>query len=506
MEPGALEHGTTLDDPVDADQKPNLRGSNHQISEYLKDQGAYDIFNYLLKELLTRQPEDPLEHMLKCLQTEYPLGPLKVIVSAPPCVGRTTQARSLAEHFGLEYIGAGELLREAGVKTDGLGYADEAMTAELVMQRVNQASAEMRGFVLDGFPRTRFQTSFLKDRSVVPSHVLVLTASAEQIRRRREWLLASSHDSDGTPVSEEALDLKLRLHSCHSSSALEVYEDKISLVPVPEDPDDEETLFRQLESRVRTLPRSRGPHPPPRVVILGPRGIGSKEHASRLAARLGAVFVDGAEYPLDSVTGLPSPRSQHPANKRRPPGVKKATTLPILDDSSRPASPIRNFSGVEMPHEERRDPLGALGSRLRDPDCSKQGWVICGFPTTEEHAVALSDDAFLAPTRVLALNASTATCVRRLRNILTDAVTGKVWTTLPKNETIRKRLLRRAEDHPNAVREAHMSHARAIDGILEALNTGGQCTQIAADGAPEAVHNTIVEFVERPLPLPPRAA
>lgn len=33
------------------------------------------------KELMLKQPEDPLEHMLQCLRTEHPTGPLKVTAS-----------------------------------------------------------------------------------------------------------------------------------------------------------------------------------------------------------------------------------------------------------------------------------------------------------------------------------------------------------------------------------------------------------------------------------------
>lgn len=531
------ERGTTLDDPVDVNQKPNLQGSNHQITEYLKDQGAYDIFTFLLKDLLTQQPEDPLKHMLKCLQTEYPFGPLKVLIASPPCVGRSRQARRLAEHFGLEYISAGELLREAGIETEGVGYADETQSAELVMQRVQQATENMQGFVLDGFPRTRYQTSFLKDSSVVPTHVLVLTASAEQIRLRQQLIAQGRLELPGeVAISEEAMELKLRLHSCHSSSALEVYEDKISLIPVQQGESGEEAMWAQMESRVRILPRSNGPAPPPRVLLLGPRGIGIKEHASRLAARLGAVFVDGADFPLDSATGLPTPRQ--PASARTPksrrgsepsPRVSQPSPgtdgLPLLDAQSpgstakapQPGTPLRKSSQKKGSVMQRartslqleavvdpRERLGAIGKRLRDPDCAKQGYVVAGFPTTEGLARSLSDDNRLSPTRVVVLKAAADTCVRRLRNILTDVVTQKVWTSLPRNETIRKRLIRKPEDHPNIVREEHFAHSRDVGAILDILNSSNQCTTIEADGPPEAVHSAIVEFVERPLPLPPR--
>lgn len=478
--------GTTLADPVGVDHRPNLVQSSHDISEYLKDQGAYDLFNYLLKELLTQQPDDPVQHMLDCLQTEYPLGPIKVFMSSSPCLGRSRLAMRVAEHFGLEYISAGGLLQEAGMDTSHAGYSDEVAVAELVMERVDAANRAMQGFVLDGFPRTRFQTSFLKEHSIVPTHVLVLKASTEYIRRRQQLIADGQLPCDPNgPVTPDELEHKLRLYSCHASSALEAYQDKISVINVEINEEDE--IWPEIELRVRTLPRSRGPKPPPRVVVLGPRGIGVREHTSRLAARLGAVFVDARELTKERQASEALARSS------------TATTLHTLRTTT-----SMDISVKHLQAKAAQDKLGSVGVRLRNPDCANQGWVLCGFPTSEHLASLLQADSRLAPTRVVVLRASADTCAQRLRHVLTDAVTGKVWTAMPKNDTIRKRLFRHPEDQPAAVREEHAQHIAALGGILQALGNDGRCIEIKADGAPEAVHKVIVEFVERPLPLPPR--
>jgi len=274
---------------------------------------------------------------------------------------------------------------------------------------------------------------------------------------------------DGTHLTPEVLDQKLRLYTCHNSAALETYLDKIKNIDVALG---EDSVWAEMEGAVRILPRSKGPKRPPRVVILGPRGIGVKEHASRLASRLGAVFVDGA------------------------------TPLGGEAPHSRTKSTAAGYSAKEEPsiHE-------AVVTRLHQPDCAKQGWVLCGFPRTAEEAQCLVADSRLAPTRVVALIAQFDTCMKRLRLNMTDTVTNKVWTSMPSNPEVRKRLKRRDEDQPAAVMSMHQSFTMSLPDILDVLagedTDTGKVTRIPADGKPYDVFREVTEFVERPRPHQP---
>lgn len=167
----------------------------------------------------------------------------------------------------------------------------------------------------------------------------------------------------------------------------------------------------------------------------------------------------------------------------------------------------QKMATLELPNAEglaKQDKLGIVGVRLRQEDCSNQGWVLCNFPSSVEKAEALAADEYLAPTRVMALDASEETCVSRLRHIYIDSVTGKIWTSQPQNTEIRRRLTRRPEDQPDVVKKMHEEHTANIGTILETLQArqGGKCIEIPANGSPEAVFNELVEFAERPLPLP----
>jgi len=266
---------------------------------------------------------------------------------------------------------------------------------------------------------------------------------------------------------------------------------------------DHDLVYADMTSCVRKLPRSRGPQIPPRAVLLAPRGVGVREHASRLAVRLGAVFIDGTQ--LMKTFGSPRWSSaSRPSDLNVP-----APRLSVVREMVRKRrSRMRSKSTtMEMKNAEAcvlEDPLGAIGLRLRQPDCVKHGWVLCNYPGTSEQARLLSADPSLTPLRIVVLSASCETCVSRLRQRQTDCVTGTVWTTRPKSEIIRKRLRRDPMDLPAAVTQQHADYLTALSGILAKLGAGDKVATINADRVPEAVFLDVADFVERPLPLPER--
>jgi adenylate kinase len=468
--------GTTIADPVAVDHKPDLSSSLYEISEYLENQQAYDLFDFMLRELLITQPHDPLQHMIDCLECKIASGPLQVFVSSAPGVGRTDLCKRLAENYGLDYICSGDLLRERGVKTQSLNYADDETMSNIVLENILQARKIMRGFVLDGFPRTRLQACKLQEHSIVPTHVLVLKANREAIMERQEQIASGKLEGEYVPM--DVLEGKLNQYTCHSSSALESYAEKIKVIDASLPPN---TVYAQMEQSVRMLPRSKGPGRPPRVLMLGPRGTSVREHASRLAVRLGAVFINGGS--LMSYMNETSSSSQ----------VSSASMT----------------TSIDVPHVQGAaadDPLGILGLRLRQKDCQVQGYVLCGFDAFDALAQTLASDVHLCPTRIVALQASAEVCIERLRYLAVDSVTGKIWTSEPSSEVIRTRLQRDPADAPAAVQANHAAYAAKLQVILGALSSDGnkgKYAEIQADGDVEDVFSAVVDFVERPLPLPP---
>jgi adenylate kinase len=96
---------------------------------------------------------------------------LNVIMMGPPGAGKGTQAERFARERGLVKISTGDILREAvqsgtplGLKAkatiDAGKLVDDATMIGIVRDRLMRPDA-MRGFVLDGFPRTVAQARAL---------------------------------------------------------------------------------------------------------------------------------------------------------------------------------------------------------------------------------------------------------------------------------------------------------------------------------------------------------
>jgi adenylate kinase len=98
--------------------------------------------------------------------------PIGLIFLGPPGSGKGTQAQILAESLKIPHISTGEILREAITQKTELGqkaqsYMDKGelvpdeLLLDLIQDRLNQPDAQ-QGWILDGFPRTVAQASFLE--------------------------------------------------------------------------------------------------------------------------------------------------------------------------------------------------------------------------------------------------------------------------------------------------------------------------------------------------------
>lgn len=97
---------------------------------------------------------------------------MRLILIGPPGAGKGTQAKVLAEKWGVPQVSTGDMLRDAKKAGTQLGLkAAEFMTRGalvpddvvigLVGERLNQPDAQ-NGFLLDGFPRTVPQAEALE--------------------------------------------------------------------------------------------------------------------------------------------------------------------------------------------------------------------------------------------------------------------------------------------------------------------------------------------------------
>ncbi len=96
-----------------------------------------------------------------------------LVFLGPPGAGKGTQSEILAEKFNIPHISTGDILRSAIANQTPLGkkaqsYVDQGdlvpddLILDLIRDRLKQSDAQA-GWILDGFPRTVDQASFLDD-------------------------------------------------------------------------------------------------------------------------------------------------------------------------------------------------------------------------------------------------------------------------------------------------------------------------------------------------------
>ena len=96
---------------------------------------------------------------------------LNLVFLGPAGSGRSTEAKYLAERFGIPHISSREILRRCALEDTELGrqargclergelVSDEVMTS-LMLQRLDRPDCA-RGFLIDGYPRTVQQAAML---------------------------------------------------------------------------------------------------------------------------------------------------------------------------------------------------------------------------------------------------------------------------------------------------------------------------------------------------------
>ena len=209
------------------------------------------------------------------METSQNIGP--VVLLGPPGAGKGTQAKRIAEHYGIPQISTGDILRGNVQRGTELGLQAQALMArgelvpddlvcDMVAWRVRDVDCE-RGFILDGFPRTARQAgwldAFFESEIFENSHggkclpiVIRIDVDYNQLVKRltgRRTCLANGHiynvyfqpprvpdicDVDGSPLvirsddREEVIRERLQTYDQQTRPVAEYYEHKRRLVSV----------------------------------------------------------------------------------------------------------------------------------------------------------------------------------------------------------------------------------------------------------------------------------
>jgi adenylate kinase len=171
---------------------------------------------------------------------------VNILLLGPQGSGKGTQAKRLAEEYGLVHIATGDILRGAMEEGSDLGdrvreyyergeLAPDDLMIELIRKRLS-ANGASDGFILDGFPRNMAQAEaldkMLRDIGKPLDVVFELQLSDEECLKRMEKRAAEEGRTDDTP---EAMRKRLELYHTETEPLVEYYRVRGNLVGIHAD-------------------------------------------------------------------------------------------------------------------------------------------------------------------------------------------------------------------------------------------------------------------------------
>ena len=161
----------------------------------------------------------------------------------PPGAGKGTQARFVADHFGVPAISTGDIFRanvsqgtplgvEAKRYMDAGEYVPDEVTNHMVRNRIDEDDARP-GFLLDGYPRTLAQVTELDGMITFTGHqldaVVVLTVDPEELVQR---LLQRAQTDGRADDTEDVIRRRQEVYAEQTEPLIGVYRERGILVEV----------------------------------------------------------------------------------------------------------------------------------------------------------------------------------------------------------------------------------------------------------------------------------
>ena len=168
---------------------------------------------------------------------------MRLILMGPPGAGKGTQAAAVCHRYGIPAISTGDIFRANVLAGTDLGvaaqtymnageYVPDEVTNAMVRDRLAQPDC-VRGFLLDGYPRTLEQVKeldvMLADLDVSLDGVLVLNADPDVLVRR---LMERAHKEGRADDTEVVIRRRQEVYAEQTAPLVSEYDARGVLVTV----------------------------------------------------------------------------------------------------------------------------------------------------------------------------------------------------------------------------------------------------------------------------------
>jgi adenylate kinase len=161
----------------------------------------------------------------------------------PPGAGKGTQAKIIAEKFSIPHISTGDIFRENLKKETPIGleakgymdrgeYVPDEVTNRIVADRLTWPDAK-NGYLLDGYPRTLDQVSFLEEtlssKDEKLDRVIELVADINTLIAR---LLNRAKEQNRDDDNEEVITKRLEVYLAETAPIIDKYQQQNLVIQV----------------------------------------------------------------------------------------------------------------------------------------------------------------------------------------------------------------------------------------------------------------------------------
>lgn len=161
---------------------------------------------------------------------------LNLLIFGAPGSGKGTQSKFLAEHYGIEHISTGDLLREEVARDSEMGHKIECLISrgnlvpddlilKILFDHINNFK-DYKGLILDGFPRTIVQAEELirefERRGWRPPLLVALEVPEDLLMER---LLYRSEISGRTDDNEETIGNRFQIYRNQSEPIISYFKE-----------------------------------------------------------------------------------------------------------------------------------------------------------------------------------------------------------------------------------------------------------------------------------------